>query len=222
MSVRRRSSSQYTLFPSCPPIPSQSPDANEGITVVSTHIPSRSDSGSGTKPAEKSEAKDYRRHTTNAIFSSSTSTNISTGNTIARVIKQLRRQSTGTNRLIPLKLEATALPSRMPSSTTTALPTTTKISSPSTSPIYPSSNGARPEIPSRSSSKKSRPAPVTDLTIFPYTTEEWRRVMEEVKILYLKGQYKQCSMRTKQILDGIKDPVSGDSLRPSHTQVLTE
>jgi hypothetical protein len=32
--------------------------------------------------------------------------------------------------------------------------------------------------------------------------------MEEVKILYLKGQYKQCSMRCKHILDSIKHTVS--------------
>jgi len=37
----------------------------------------------------------------------------------------------------------------------------------------------------------------------PYTEEEWKAVMEEVKILYLKGQYKHCSMRCKQILDSI-------------------
>ncbi|PVH88562.1 hypothetical protein DL98DRAFT_403448 [Cadophora sp. DSE1049] len=30
--------------------------------------------------------------------------------------------------------------------------------------------------------------------------------MEEVRMLYSKGQYKHCAMRCKQILDGIKDP----------------
>jgi hypothetical protein len=37
----------------------------------------------------------------------------------------------------------------------------------------------------------------------PHTEEEWKTVMEEVKVLYLKGQYKHCSMRCKQVLDGI-------------------
>jgi hypothetical protein len=56
--------------------------------------------------------------------------------------------------------------------------------------------------------RRPRPGPVTELIILPYTQEEWKKVMEEVKILYLKGQYKHCSMRCKQILDSIKDPVS--------------
>ena len=62
-----------------------------------------------------------------------------------------------------------------------------------------------PPVPSTSpaTSRKRRPGPVTDLIIVPHTDNEWKVVMEEVKILYLKGQYKHCSTRCKQILDGI-------------------
>jgi len=55
---------------------------------------------------------------------------------------------------------------------------------------------------------RERPGPVTDLVIFPEDVEEWAIVMEEVKILYRKRQYKQCSARCTQILENIKDPVS--------------
>jgi hypothetical protein len=86
-------------------------------------------------------------------------------------------------RMIPFKLQASR-----PSSTS-SLPTTTPSIS---SPITP---------------RKPRPGPVTDLIIVPYTQEDWRAVMEEVKILYLKGQYKHCSMRCQQLLN-TKDSVS--------------
>jgi hypothetical protein len=88
-------------------------------------------------------------------------------------------------RLIPLKLnpyeENRSQGTSYPSKTLTPI---------STSPTIPQT-------------RKRRPAPVTDLIIVPHTEEEWKAVMEEVKILYLKGQYKHCSMRCKQILDSI-------------------
>jgi hypothetical protein len=64
--------------------------------------------------------------------------------------------------------------------------------------------------------KRIRPGPVTDLNILPYTQKDWKKVMEEVKILYSKGQYKHCSARCKQILDNIKDPVSAHTKRCVH------
>jgi hypothetical protein len=63
--------------------------------------------------------------------------------------------------------------------------------------------------PSKSTSRaRRRPGPVTDITIVPYTAVEWFKVMEEVKTLYYKQQYRQCSARCKQILETIRDPVS--------------
>ncbi|EPE29649.1 hypothetical protein GLAREA_00809 [Glarea lozoyensis ATCC 20868] len=62
-------------------------------------------------------------------------------------------------------------------------------------------------LPSKSTSRpRRRPGPVTDLTIVPYTASEWLKVMEEVKTLYYKQQYRQCSARCKQILETIRDP----------------
>lgn len=213
MSLRRRSS-QYSLFPTCPPLPSQigaqsfaSNAASPSYITIDNQIPSRnhcSDPDSEGKAADILEStepkgREGRRHTTVDKRSS-------TDLTILRVIQKLKRQSANMSQLIPLKLQASVVTARMPSSTIKTLPPKSTFSSSSTSPVYPPE---RPVIPSRSSSiRKERPGPVTDLTIFPYTPEEWRKVMEEVKDLYSKGQYKHCSMRCKQILKGIKDPVS--------------
>jgi hypothetical protein len=87
-------------------------------------------------------------------------------------------------RLIPLRLQSY----EGNQSQRTSYPSTTLPSISSTSPSTP---------------RKQRPGPVTDLIIVPHTEEEWKTVMEEVKVLYLKGQYKHCSMRCKQVLDGI-------------------
>jgi len=86
-------------------------------------------------------------------------------------------------RLIPLRLQYEEIQPQSASFSTITNPSVQ-----STSPATP---------------RKRRPGPVTDLIIVPHTDNEWKVVMEEVKILYLKGQYKHCSTRCKQILDGI-------------------
>jgi hypothetical protein len=60
------------------------------------------------------------------------------------------------------------------------------------------------------SPKRNRLIPITELMILPYTKEEWTKVMEEVKYLFLRRQYNQCSAQCIQILDDIKDPVSNN------------
>lgn len=80
---------------------------------------------------------------------------------------------------------------------------------------------AAPPIPPKSPSRQRRPGPVTDLTIFPYTQEEWINVMAEIKTLYMKRQYKQSSTRCMQILDSIKDPVRTCTLTSTSTRILT-
>lgn len=222
MSLRRRSS-QYSLFPTCPPLPSQTgtqsfaSNAYPSYITIDNQIPSRnhsSDPDSEGKAADilertEPKGKEGRRHTTVDKRSS-------TDLTILRVIQKLKRQSTNMSQLIPLKLQSSVVATRMPSSMIKTLPPTSTFSSPSTSPVYPPE---RPAIPSRSSSiRKERPGPVTDLTIFPYTQKEWKKVMEEVKELYSKGQYKHCSMRCKQILKGIKDPVS--QIQPQEARTI--
>jgi hypothetical protein len=110
-------------------------------------------------------------------------------------VHNLLRYSTEMGHLISLKLESLS-DTRRPSSPPTTMATFPPVSIFSKSP------------------KRSRPGPVTNLTILPYTQEEWKTVMEEIRKLYLKGNYKQCAARCKQILEGIsaKDPVS--SLEP--------
>ncbi|KAL2064777.1 hypothetical protein VTL71DRAFT_3916 [Oculimacula yallundae] len=102
------------------------------------------------------------------------------------------------DRLIPLKLEASMSDTR--SSTTSQKPL----------PLLPLAQLGNVQIPAplnpSQPTKRTRPGPVTDLTILPYTQAEWSVVMEEVRMLYSKGQYKHCALRCKQILDGIKDP----------------
>jgi len=104
-------------------------------------------------------------------------------------VGKILKHSKAMSRLIPFKLQS----SEGRSSIEISLPPATTTS-------------AESEIQSKLG-RRARPGPVTELIILPYTQEEWEKVMEEVKILYLKGQYKHCSMRCKQILDSIKDPV---------------
>jgi hypothetical protein len=112
-------------------------------------------------------------------------------------VGKILKHSKAMSRLIPFKLQSSEGRSSI------------EISSP------PSTTSTESHIQSKLG-KRPRPGPVTELTILPYTQEEWTKVMEEVKILYLKGQYKPCSMRCKQILDSIKDPVSPYPIQALH------
>lgn len=44
--------------------------------------------------------------------------------------------------------------------------------------------------------------------ISPRTSEEWKAILEKVKVLYLERSYKRCVSRSTEILNGAKDPVS--------------
>jgi hypothetical protein len=109
-------------------------------------------------------------------------------------VSKILKHSKAMGRLIPFKLQ----PSEGKS--------LTEISSPTTS--------AEPDIHSKLG-RRARISPVTELTILPHTQEEWKKVMEEVKILFLKGHYKNCSVRCRDILNSIKDPVSL-TIQPIH------
>ncbi|RDL34726.1 uncharacterized protein BP5553_07854 [Venustampulla echinocandica] len=74
-------------------------------------------------------------------------------------------------------------------------------------------SAAEPPAPPPKSAKPTRPSSTAALIVVPDTPAEWKEVMEEVKGLYLKGQYKQCSARCKQILNGISDPYQIHPLR---------
>ncbi len=44
--------------------------------------------------------------------------------------------------------------------------------------------------------------------VLPYIDLKRKHVMEEVKELFARGEYKECSMRCKQLLSSAKEPVS--------------
>ncbi|PQE31326.1 hypothetical protein CJF32_00001926 [Rutstroemia sp. NJR-2017a WRK4] len=88
-------------------------------------------------------------------------------------------------------------------------------------PIYSTPSDITSASSPALSSQKSRPKPIFDLLLFPYTQEEWRFVMEQVKRLYVDREYKQCAARCKQILDSIKDPITASSLHNNAPQKLS-
>ncbi|KAF8863435.1 hypothetical protein BDZ45DRAFT_686034 [Acephala macrosclerotiorum] len=196
----RRRSSQYSLFPNCTSPPTE-PVTNHRKSPSRNSSVSSSSSGRSRKSAEL-PLRDFK-----------TAANDESDNTIdpTENDKQQSKQSDKMGRLIPLKLEAspatnsnTNLPSpsflSKSSSITPFMPESPILPITPDSPISPKSQ------PQPRPQSRPRPGPVTDLTILPYTPEEWKKVMEEVKNLYSKGQYKHCSVRCKQILDNIKDP----------------
>ncbi|KAK0118823.1 hypothetical protein ONS95_007704 [Cadophora gregata] len=205
MSAVRRRSSQYSLFPSCSPTPQQtSALAIATATAPGTAIAPHGTAGGNTSPSLRkrhSEGSVRERATKISLRASLSSWNLNifpSNNSELGINTQQPKKSNNMGRLIPLKLEANMSDTKSSSSSQKAppsLPLTELASVPIPAPLNPS----KP-------SKRARPGPVTDLTILPYTQKEWGTVMEEVRLLYSKGQYKHCAMRCKQILDGIKDP----------------
>lgn len=186
MTCRRRSS-QYSLFPNCSSPPSESNHTNVDSPRRQSSESSRTSRKSADLPLRNSPA----------------TTNEKSDNTIDPVSKQQLKQSDEMVRLIPLKLEAAPVTTKSHTNPPSSPPFLSKNSLITSFTLPEEREPASPRL-----SKRPRPGPVTELTILPYTLGEWKTVMEEVKNLYSKGQYKHCSMRCKQILDGIKDPVS--------------
>jgi hypothetical protein len=102
------------------------------------------------------------------------------------------------------------LPSHSRSS---SLPSRPSFSSPSgyeVSPLPPLPLSARgsslsPPMPPRSSERFLKEMP--HLCI-PSTDSEWRKTLEEVRALYVKRRYKQCSTRCISVLGDAMGPVS--------------
>lgn len=42
----------------------------------------------------------------------------------------------------------------------------------------------------------------------PQSPEQWKQAIQEVKLLYLQRQYKQCAARSFEILEAVRGPVS--------------
>jgi hypothetical protein len=90
-------------------------------------------------------------------------------------------------RLIPLKLQ----PSQM------SLLHPPPFSLPPTGPL--------PPLPKKLPIRPTLKMPTSQI---PRTQKEWRRVLDDVRALYLKRQYKQCSARCLQMLEEAADLVS--------------
>ncbi|CZR50625.1 uncharacterized protein PAC_00499 [Phialocephala subalpina] len=209
----RRRSSQYSLFPNC-----TSPPTEPSIITNSRKSLSRNSSVSSASSDRPRKSADL------PLRDFKTATNDEDNNIDPTENgKQQSKQSDKMARLISLKPEAvpatnsnTNLPSpsflSKSSSITSFMPESPILPISPGSPISPKSQPKSQPQPKPRPQSRPRPGPVTDLTILPYTQDEWKKVTEEVKILYSKGQYKHCSMRCKQILDNIKDPHKAHSL----------
>ncbi|KAK2626732.1 hypothetical protein QTJ16_003907 [Diplocarpon rosae] len=174
----RRVSSHYTLFPNCNATPEKESLANAAIR---SSLRQRSSEGSVRSAAANILPL---APAPLLVVSSKPKANDSVP-TITPTIHKI-------DRLIPFKLEASLSEAKFSSSASAEKPRPLTLK--------------RPKTPSPPPLKRVRPGPVTSLIIQPYSQKEWSSVMEEVRLLYSKGQYKHCAMRCKQILSGINDP----------------
>ncbi|CZT03067.1 uncharacterized protein RCO7_06083 [Rhynchosporium graminicola] len=203
MSPVRRSSSQYSLFPSCSPSasPLQSPTSStpHGKIGNTRNLHKRHSVGSVRERAQANINKSLRAA---SLSTSDFATNENNNNTnkfhLAINHPQANQTANTMDRLIPLKLEAIMSDTKSSSTSQKSFP------------LLPLAHLGAVQIPAplnpAQPSKRIRPGPVTDRTILPYSPAEWAAVMEEVRMLHAKGQYKHCAMRCKQLLDGVKDP----------------
>lgn len=109
--------------------------------------------------------------------------------------------------LIPLLLKDVAAGSRgsviFPASNSTQLSAPPPL--PTSSPTMTTSLGS----PKSRVSKRLAPQAPAFLPVLPYTSAEWSKAVSDVKRQYLNRKYRPCSMRCCEILDNIKDTVSG-------------
>lgn len=189
----RRRSSQYSLFPSCTSTPS------ENDTQSPTKPPLTRRRSSITSHSSRSSSRNSRKSGDLPLRELSNTPNESSNFTGKRKSKSPDKMV----QLIPLKLDKSPV---------------TKPVAELESPIFPARSSSLaafllpeeqlpPPPPPLRAAKRNRPGPVTELTILPYSRQDWEKVMEEVKLSYARGQYKHCSARCKQVLTNIKDPV---------------
>ncbi|POS87810.1 hypothetical protein EPUL_000690 [Erysiphe pulchra] len=92
-----------------------------------------------------------------------------------------QRRSLQNTRLIPLKLGSTA----------TVIENKSKIYENQTPPI--------------ATQRKLPLASTLDNNGLPFSKKEFKPILAEVKLLYLKGDYKRCTMRCRMLLESVKD-----------------
>ncbi|KAF7887224.1 uncharacterized protein EAF02_003871 [Botrytis sinoallii] len=73
----------------------------------------------------------------------------------------------------------------------------------------------------KSTTKKQRPQSIRSIwsrLVFPYTLDDWKVIMDEVKKLYLTRQYEQCAAQCTKVLNSITDPYR---VHPLHSLFLS-
>ncbi|KAF7931873.1 uncharacterized protein EAE98_004609 [Botrytis deweyae] len=73
----------------------------------------------------------------------------------------------------------------------------------------------------KSTTKKQRPKSIRSIwsrLVFPYTLDDWKVIMDEVKKLYLTRQYEQCAAQCTKVLNSITDPYR---VHPLHSLFLS-
>ncbi|KAK8095738.1 hypothetical protein PG999_013760 [Apiospora kogelbergensis] len=74
-----------------------------------------------------------------------------------------------------------------------------------------------PVVTLRSHRRPSISTSVQQITVLPYTADEWKKTLSEVKQKYLNRKYRTCSARCCDILDNLKDT---SSIEPLHLVYL--
>ena len=103
--------------------------------------------------------------------------------------------------LIPLMLKPTSVSGTRTSMVFPAPPKNTHKRA--ASDITYSSQPSRPKTMRR----QSQPTPAS-LPVLPYTPEEWRKAIVEIKHQHMTRRYRACSTRCNEILSNVKDTVS--------------
>ncbi|KAK8050685.1 hypothetical protein PG994_012415 [Apiospora phragmitis] len=62
-----------------------------------------------------------------------------------------------------------------------------------------------PVGPTRSYRRPSIATSVPQITVLPYTADEWKKTLSEVKQKYLNRKYRSCSAKCCEILDNLRD-----------------
>jgi len=79
------------------------------------------------------------------------------------------------------------------------------VSRPAKHPPLPPLSNLPPPIPAKSPRRTK--SEMSSALPLPRTQQEWRTVLDEVRNTYLMRQYKQCSARCLQLLQGAPDMV---------------
>ncbi|KAK6863844.1 hypothetical protein PG995_000372 [Apiospora arundinis] len=74
-----------------------------------------------------------------------------------------------------------------------------------------------PVVTTRNPRRPSISTTVQQITVLPYTADEWKKTLSEVKQKYLNRKYRTCSAKCCEILDNLKDT---SNIEPLHLVYL--